>query len=76
MGERQNLTRIFADKTIKTIFYTEDAEDTDKTKELFLFWFGSKKQKAFFSFGQSQKCKPSFRRPEMKFWCGHTLFWF
>jgi len=58
MGKRQNLTRIFADKTIKTIFYTEDAEDTDKTKKLFLFWLAPKKQKAFFSFGQSPKCKP------------------
>ncbi len=57
MGERQNLTRIFADKTIKTIFYTEGAEDTDKTKKLF-FWLGPKKQKALFSFGQSPKCKP------------------
>ena len=58
MGKRQNLTRIFADKTIKTIFYTEDAEDTDKTKKLFLFWLAPKKQKAFSNFGHCPKCKP------------------
>ena len=54
MGERQNLTRIFADKTIKTIFYTEGAEDTDKTKKLF-FWLAPKKQKALFKFWAKPK---------------------
>jgi len=45
--KKKNLTRIYADKALKKVFYTENAEDKEKTKKLSLFWLAPKNKKLF-----------------------------